>query len=296
MIGETVIAIGNALGYEHTVTAGVVSSLGRDISASGELTFEGLIQTDASINPGNSGGPLLNVLGELIGVNTAIRADAENIGFAIPVDQLREVLPDLLDVERRYRIETGMKIDHFARPKVIEVTADSPAHEAGVEPGDVLVAIDGRPVREGIDFDIALINRKPGEKLPLRLERSGEPMRRTLTLGERPAPDADALAREKLGLEVDLLPERIIEQLGLSRGGALVVREVEYGGPGDASGIERGDVLLSLGRHYVASRDDLGQLLDTIEPGSVLPIRVLRIERRGPHRVKMQREGPIEVR
>jgi serine protease Do len=296
MIGETVIAIGNALGYEHTVTAGVVSSLGRDISASGELTFEDLIQTDASINPGNSGGPLLNVLGELIGVNSAIRADAENIGFAIPVDQLRDVLPDLLDVERRYRIETGMKVDHFARPRVVEVIADSPAHEAGVEPGDVLVAIDGEPVREGIDFDIALINRKPGEKLPLRLERGGEPVRATLTLGERPAPDADALARDKLGLEVEALPDRIIEQLGLSRAGALVVKEVEYGGPADAAGLEPGDVLLSLGRHYVASREDLGQLLEANESGSVLPIRVLRIERRGPHRVKVQRSGPIEVR
>ena len=107
MIGETVIAIGNPLGYQHTVTAGVVSAIGRVLEFP-ELTLTGLIQTDASINPGNSGGPLLNVEGELIGVNSAIRGDAQNIGFAIPVDQLRLVLPELLDVERRYRIESGL--------------------------------------------------------------------------------------------------------------------------------------------------------------------------------------------
>ena len=110
MVGETAIAIGNPLGYQHTVTAGVISALDRTLELRGDLSFEGLIQTDASINPGNSGGPLLNVLGELIGINTAIRGDAQNIGFAIPVDQLRDILPDLLDVERRYRIYTGLKI------------------------------------------------------------------------------------------------------------------------------------------------------------------------------------------
>ena len=108
MIGETVIAIGNPLGYQNTVTAGVVSAVGRDLEIARDIALRGLIQTDASINPGNSGGPLLNVLGELVGINTAIRGDAQNIGFAIPVDHLRAAMADLLDIERRYRIETGL--------------------------------------------------------------------------------------------------------------------------------------------------------------------------------------------
>src|SRR5262249_61671048 len=111
MPGETVIAIGNPLGFRHTITTGIISALDRELSFSANVVYKGLIQTDASINPGNSGGPLLNVLGELIGVNTAIRGDAQNIGFAIPVDALRKLLPDLLSTEHGpTRVEVGLQL------------------------------------------------------------------------------------------------------------------------------------------------------------------------------------------
>ncbi|MDX1683571.1 MAG: trypsin-like peptidase domain-containing protein, partial [Phycisphaeraceae bacterium] len=167
MIGETVIAIGNPLGYQHTVTAGVISALDRELKA-GPVRFEGLVQTDASINPGNSGGPLLNVLGELVGVNTAIRADAQNIGFAIPVDRLRAVLPEMLDVHRRYGLVTGLTIETVDDGcEVVEVAEDSPAASLGLEAGDRLTAVDGRRLRHRIDWHIALVGRRPGDRLRL---------------------------------------------------------------------------------------------------------------------------------
>src|SRR5256885_17237013 len=101
MVGETVIAIGNAYGYEHSVTVGVVSATGRDVTLNKEVSYRSLIQTDASINPGNSGGPLLNVHGELVGVNVAIRAGAQGIGFAIPVDTMMRVVADMLSIRKR---------------------------------------------------------------------------------------------------------------------------------------------------------------------------------------------------
>jgi serine protease Do len=175
MIGETVIAIGNPLGYQHTVTAGIVSAVNRDLEFGPDQTFKGLLQTDASINPGNSGGPLLNVLGELIGINTAVRSDAQNIGFAIPVDQLRELLPELLDIERRYDISVGMTIGNLDAPRVISVQDGSPAHDAGIQPGDVLTRVDDDRITQGVDYYIDLIGRKAGSTIRLACLRGNKP-------------------------------------------------------------------------------------------------------------------------
>lgn len=292
MVGETVIAIGNPLGYQHTVTAGVVSAVDRDVAITEELAFTGLIQTDASINPGNSGGPLLNVLGELIGINSAIRGDAQNIGFAIPVDQLREVLPELLDVERRQRIDSGLRVGNLGEPSVIEVREDSPADTAGIRPGDVLLTIDGRPVRKGVDFDIALINHQPGDALDMTLRREGRDVHARLQLASRPAPDGKELARRHLGVEVHPLPQEIAEELKLSRSAGLLVTEIEPGGPADQAGIQRRDILLSLGRHYVSTIEELGQLLEAIDSGEVVSVHVLRVDRWG----KAKLQGPLRVR
>src|SRR5882672_3841479 len=145
MVGETVIAIGNAYGYEHTVTVGVVSALKRDVVLNKEISYKGLIQTDASINPGNSGGPLLNVNGELIGVNVAIRAGAQGIGFAIPVDTMVRVVGDMLKSRRRAGAYDGLAVrdrvdisnEVPTRSVVIErVEAGSPAAAAKLRAGD----------------------------------------------------------------------------------------------------------------------------------------------------------------
>ena len=187
MVGETAIAIGNPLGYEHTVTAGVISALDRTLEISSDLSFHGLIQTDASINPGNSGGPLLNVLGELIGINTAIRGDAQNIGFAIPVDQLRSVLPELLDVERRYDIFSGLTVSIGEPCRVATVARHSPGDKASLRVGDRITGLDGETISSGIDFHIALIGKKPGDRLRLELKRDRKHHSTTLMLRKRSA-------------------------------------------------------------------------------------------------------------
>lgn len=292
MIGEAVVAIGNPLGYAHTVTAGVVSAVDREISVSPEVAFTGLIQTDASINPGNSGGPLLNILGELIGINTAIRGDAQNIGFAIPVDQLREVLPHLIDVERRYGIVTGIEVDVLRRPRVVSVQPDGPGARAGIRAGDVLLAIDGQEVREGIDFHIALIRRTPGDRLRLRVGRDGSPVDVEFPLAARVRPDAVKLAHERLGIAVLPLSEEFARQLGLRRAAGIYVAEVLPGSAAEDAGLIRRDILLALGDFHVTTAAELAEILDRAGPGATLQVRVLRIERG----MKVQRTGPITLR
>ncbi len=300
LVGETVVAIGNPLGFQHTVTAGVVSATGRSIEIERGLEFDDLIQTDASINPGNSGGPLLNVLGELIGVNTAIRGDAQNIGFAISVDRLRAALPRLLDVERRYRIRSGLALDPFGPPRVAAVEPGSPAQKAGIRPGDRLVAVDERPVANAIDFDIALMGRAAGEAVPLRLVRGGGETGRSggelrevaLRLDARPAPDGAALAEARLGLVIEELPEDVARRLGLQRARGLIVAAVDRDGPAARTGIERLDVLLAVGEVYASSLEDLGRRLERVAGGEELPIRILRIDRSR----KVVLNGTVQVR
>jgi serine protease Do len=278
MIGETVIAIGNPLGYQNTVTAGVISAVNRDLNFPNQMKLTGLIQTDASINPGNSGGPLLNVLGELIGVNSAIRGDAQNIGFAIPVDQLREILPDLLDVERRYRLICGMMVDTLNSPRVLAVKPGTPAAKAGVRPGDVLERFGDRPIKEGIDFYIALMNAAPDQPLDVLLAREGQAVRTSMTIERRPAPDGVQLAKQKLGVLVEDLPPDVAANMGLPGATGLLVNQIERNGPADRLGVRRRDVLVAIGRHAVANKDDLGQLLESIQTGDTIPVTLLRVD------------------
>ena len=278
MIGETVIAIGNPLGYQHTVTAGVVSAVDRDLVFSNELVLSGLIQTDASINPGNSGGPLLNVLGELIGVNTAIRGDAQNIGFAIPVDRLRQLLPELLDVERRYRIDSGLTLGNVAEPRVVAVRPGSAAEAAGIRAGDLVKEVDGAPLTESVDFHIALIGRRPGDRLRLELSRQGRRLETTLRLHARPQPDAARIARDRLGVEVTALPRDLAQGLRLPREAGLVIVDVEPEGPADRIGIRSGDVLVGVGRYHPATPEELGEVLEYVEAGDQVTLSYLRVK------------------
>jgi serine protease Do len=275
MIGETAIAIGNPLGYEHTLTSGVVSALNRSLEIRGQVMYEGLIQTDASINPGNSGGPLLNVLGELIGVNTAIRGDAQNIGFSIGVDQLRKALPQLLDIERRYGIEVGMDVAVDDVARVIRVEKGSPAEEAGVALHDRLVAVDGLALNSGVDFCIDLIGRQGGDVVKLNLLRGERPVETTLKIRQRPRPDGLALASKRFGVTTRPLTAEESRKLGL-RAGGLLLGEVNSGGPADEAGLFRGDILISIDRSEVRSLDDLGKMLEDIPASKTIDIVVLR--------------------
>lgn len=291
MVGETVIAIGNPLGYQNTVTAGVVSALDRTLRVSDTVSFDGLIQTDASINPGNSGGPLLNVMGELIGVNTAIRGDAQNIGFAIPVDHLRDLLPGLLDIERRYHITTGMILNHDGPAKVVSIQQASPAQNAGIELNDVIVKVNNDEVISDLDFHVALIEHKAGDKIAVTLDRGGKVVTTTLVLGARPRPDGQVLLRDYFGITAENVNEKTARALGLKNAEGIIITFIEDRGAGDVIGLKRGDVIDQLGGYRIATLGDAGEVLEKAKANTQMAVSVLRAKGRTIFRL----QGSIPV-
>jgi S1-C subfamily serine protease len=190
--GDPVIAIGSPFGLTGTVTAGIVSALGRTIRAPNGFSISGAIQTDAAINPGNSGGPLLDEQGRVIGVNSQIRTDGGNansgVGFAVPVDEIKRSLPALEKGEDPERAFLG--VSSAAAPEggaqVGGVIADGPAADAGLREGDTIVEINGQPVRDSDDVSAVVNSRRPGDEVRVVIERSGERRTLTVTLGEQP--------------------------------------------------------------------------------------------------------------
>ena len=280
MIGERTIAVGNPVGLQNTVTTGIVSALHRELEVDGRLVYRNVIQTDASINPGNSGGPLLNVLGELIGINTAVRTDAQNIGFAIPVDQLRDVLPDMLDLEKVKDLQVGLKVSVSQPPRVIEVRSDSPAAAAGVRLGDVITGIDAQPIERGVDFYVALLERGAGDRVRLRLARDAQPVEATIELTPVPVPDGVALARERLGLQVQDASGRLAQRLQLIGGKGVIVVDVDADSPAARADIRPGDIVVYLGRYRVKDVDQVGLLLRNLHAGEPVDVTFYRIDRR----------------
>ncbi|MEP0841363.1 MAG: trypsin-like peptidase domain-containing protein [Phycisphaerae bacterium] len=270
MIGETVIAIGNPLGYEHTVTAGIISATNRTLEVTREVSYTGLIQTDASINRGNSGGPLLNVLGELIGINTAIRGDAQNIGFAIPVDTLRTLLPEMLSIERTRRLQVGLRLRWADRLYVAE--SYGPAAAAGVRAGDELVSVNNVPMRQDVDYYIYLWRIRPKDRLTFELRRGGRHVTAVVTPATIPNPDGARLLREKFGLSVRPLTSQEARELRLNAG--LAITAVEPESPADRAGLVRGLVIVQIGKFFPTDVDDVGKLLENVAAGDKVLIRV----------------------
>ena len=283
MIGETAIAIGNPFGFQHTVTAGVVSAVDRTLrfqdqrSPQGVKEYKGLIQTDAPINPGNSGGPLLNVNAELIGINTAIRGDAQNIGFAIAVDQLRKFLPGIMDVERINRVTLGVHFEGVGPAKVTKVDENSPAEAAALRVGDVIVAVEGRPIAQDIDFFVEMMEKKPGEGVTLTVMREGRRHKFVVQLGARP--DGTAQAWLKLGVRLRDLSAEQAGRLGVSTGRGLLIYEVHEAGAAYEAGIEPGDILLQVGRTPAKDLGAVADALDSVKPGQTVNVTIVRVQR-----------------
>ncbi len=281
MIGETVIAIGNPLGYQNTCTTGVLSSLDRTLTFRGGTTYSGLIQIDAPINPGNSGGPLLNIAGELIGINTAIRADAQGIGFAVPIDSLKADLPKLVDFERLNRVVLGLKVSQIVgrteeEVVVTGVTPGSPAAKAGCKKGDRLLSLDAKPVRQLPDYLVAMLNARAGQKVTLGCERDGKQISLEAVLQIRPKPDVAALAWKHFGLRLQAVTPELAKQMRLRAEAGLLVTSVEAGGPSERLGLRRGDIIFQLGRWYVTDLDRVGAVLEDVQAGQKLRIGIIR--------------------
>lgn len=203
MLAETVYAVGNAFGYEHTVTAGIISALHRDVEVDETQSYENLIQTDASINPGNSGGPLLNVNGEVIGINVAIRSGAQRIGFAIPIDDARKTIARLLSVERLDGIPHGLvttDIKSATEKKLVveQVATGSAAELCGIRSGDIIRNVRGLAIWDSTDFERSLLALPRGKVVDVVLLREGreQTMQFTVGVGKQPVTTPAAAARQ----------------------------------------------------------------------------------------------------
>lgn len=292
MIGETIIALGNPFGFKNSVTTGVLSATDRTLTFEGKyggIKYEGLIQTDALINPGNSGGPLVNINGELIGINTAIVSQAQGIGFAIPVDKVKEALVKLFNFQEINKVWLGAVVEGLPQGgrgvKVKTVEKDSPAAKAGLQEEDVVLELDSRKIDNVLEFEKYLLKKEARDSLDIKLERKGREKLVRLTLQKVPAPPVEKLAREKFGIGVQELDKELAEGMGLwwLKGGVLIT-EVERGGPAGQVGIETGYVIISLGEYKISSLEELGTLLSRIETGKLVDIGLAWSDRLGAHR------------
>lgn len=302
MIGETVIAIGNPFGYAHTLTRGVISALGRDIQVYKGFWLRGLIQTDAPINPGNSGGPLLNINGELIGINNAINPEAQNIGFAIPVDTLANNLIHMLMPEKLRRVRLGLVIGRMKRQgqnrglAVDSVIKESPAEKEGMRTGDLLVQIDGKELTSFIDFYVKMMNKETGEPILMEYIRPSEAKRRVarLTMVVRPLPDGRKLAEEFFQMEVSELTERVARRFGYASAyPILIVTNVEGDGQAEQVGIEAGDLIREINDATVSTLKEFSLEMEKISEGDRVSVKILRISQEGW--MQVQRHIVIQI-
>ena len=312
-VGEWVIAIGNPLAYEHTVTVGVVSYIGRKLFDS---SLDRYIQTDAAINFGNSGGPLINSRGEVIGINAAISSRASNIGFAVPINQATAILPQLRSKGRVSRgyigvvpkdndpyLQQSLGLRSSSGALVQDVTKGSPGERAGLRPYDVIVGIDGKPVGGDDQLIQSIAARQPGTTVTLQVLRDSRSLSLPVKLAERPQRDRRAVDSEPderpqpssqrgplLGLSVRELDRDFAARFKLPAGTqGVVISRVEPMSPAFDADIERGNVLLEVNRHAIHSVDDFRRLTATARSGDILTLYLYEpeIEQRAVHTVRI---------
>lgn len=283
MIGETVFAVGNAYGYENSVTTGIVSAIKRDVTLNKEMAYKSLIQTDTSINPGNSGGPLINVHGELVGVNVAIRAGAQGIAFAIPVDSMIRVSANMLSIRRRNGLTHGLtladRVEPNVSPAMHSVTvegADAVAAATGFQRGDVVVRVGDAKVMTTLDFERALLDRPAGDKVPVIVRTAG--VERSLDLTLRPAsPNAVAqnsdIIWRKLGVRLQPVASDSVTRVNAALHGGLAILDVSPEGAAARAGLMRGDVLIGLHTWETLSVENVNYVLQHPDLASLNPLR-----------------------
>ena len=288
--GDWVLALGNPLGLDHSASVGIISGTGRNI---GIGRYDALLQTDAAINPGNSGGPLFNLKGEVVGINTAIVGGANAIGFAIPINMAKEILPDLKEKGKAVRGQLGVLLRPIDDDKktalglsstdgalIERVLPGSPADKAGIKPGDVIVKLDGGNVKEVKELQRAVARTRPGTEVTLTYVREGktrdakakvvEYKEDGVALGgpeERPEPDAGA---GKLGIAVSPVTPDLMKRLKLNSPEGVVVRSVKPRSAASEAGLQDGDVILEANRQKVANPEEFRDRLKSSNGKPVL--------------------------
>ncbi len=261
MIGESVIAIGNPFGFSHTVTTGVVSAVNRSIKTA-ERVFHEFIQTDASINPGNSGGPLLNINGELIGINTAIYAQAQGIGFAIPINRAKRIISDLINYGEVVQAWIGMTVQpldvdlaEYLNIKsdvgviVTAVEPRSPAARAGIVEGDLIISIDGLPITDISDYHSKLKSISVDQAISVKLNRKGKKETILIQASVFPLDLALKIAKQRLGITISDLNEQTRTKYGIRKG--VVIVNMRRGSHLDRIGVRPGDIIRRIGEERV---------------------------------------------
>ena len=281
LLGETVIAVGNPFGLEQTVTRGIISAKSRKYSA-GDVTFDDILQTDASINPGNSGGPLINTRGQLVGINMAILSEAQGIGFAIPAKRVASMLATWLSPEKRAHLWLGVRFIHENGSIVIgDVQAGSPAAKAGLAARDVLVSVDDEKFDDVLQLQRHLLHKKADDAVKLDAARNGKVQTFTIKLVALPKLSATDLMQRKFGLQVQELTPDLAMAMGMSVTQGLLVADVEKASPAAVAGFGRGIVITHIGGEEIQSLDQLAEKLTDIHAGDSVSMAVLFIEHRG---------------
>lgn len=272
------IAVGNAYGYPHTVTRGIISALHRTVQVSDVQYYRDLIQTDASINPGNSGGPLMNIDGDLIGINVAVRVGAQGIGFALPVDKVMEVAAKLISIKRVDGNWHGIIARSGSSRDRVEIDAvepSSPAAKAGLRAGDVLNRVENTPLHRGLDLERALLGSKSGRQVQIQVTRRNQPQEVTLVLTSLPRKriTADNRSWELFGLRLKPIPEGQFRSESSRYRGGLAITEVQRNSLASQQGIRSGDVLVGMHVWETVSRDNIDYVLDHYDFKSSEPLK-----------------------
>ncbi len=283
---ETVIAVGNAYGYRHTITHGIVSALHRDVQVSDTQSYDDLIQTDASINPGNSGGPLLNIHGDMIGVNVAVRAGAQGIGFAIPVDKAMDIAAAMMSIDSIEGNWHGLVTRTLPRSKEVmveRVLPGSPAEAAGIEAGDTLTQAGSVKIERALDIERALLGQSTATDIPVEVVRNGQVKSIAMHVGRRPgtsvrrsfdtAPRADDRAWDLLGLSLGEEPSSTFAKAGTKYTGGVRVKEVRPGSSAAAEGIRSGDILVGVHRWQTSSLQDVEYIVSRTNVAQMGPVK-----------------------
>jgi len=290
-VGDWVIAIGNPFGLGHTVTAGIISAKERIIGAG---PYDNFLQTDAAINPGNSGGPLVNFKGEVIGINTAIVAQAQGIGFAIPINMAKNIVSQLKEKGRVMRGWLGVMIQEVTPDiaqalglkeakgaLVADVTPGSPADKVDIRRGDIIIEYNGHKIEEMNELPRLVANTPVGTKKPVKVWRGGEIKELIVKVGEleeEVARKENEYAPKDLGLRVEALTPYLAQRLGIKRLQGVIITSVVAGGPAYEAGLKRGDVILKINNRSIKNLTDYQKVVKSVKPGDTLLFLVERSE------------------
>jgi serine protease Do len=306
-VGDWAVAIGSPFGFQATVTAGIISAKQRDVA--GESQFQHFLQTDAAINPGNSGGPLLNIRGEVIGINTAIASESggyEGIGFAMPINTAANVYNEIIKSGKVTRGAIGVNYGTNAKTTqallkaagvnegvfVDSVQPGGPAEKAGIKPGDVIVALNGKPIRDGNELVNVVSNTPVGTAVNLEAVREGKKSDFKVIIADRNQVVPDQLGKEQsmdsnksggtsvsFGMSVQALTDLRRQNLGIKESGGLEVTEVEPSSFADDIGLAAGDILLTINNRPLNSIQDLKDQQAKLKPGDAVAFRVMTAPR-----------------